>query len=629
MTFKILLDEINSNIQKIIEDLKLPQTLFVVEPAKSNFGDVMCNVSFLLSKHLKKKPYDVAQIISDKYQPFLGKLVEKVEAHPSGYINFFADYSHLNGIILKSSMKDDYGSLNLGNKSKIVVEHTSVNPNKALHIGHVRNIVIGDTIARILRKTNFDVRVLNYVDDSGLQVADIILGVTKLGLSKEPPKGIKFDQYYGDEVYVKTTEEYSSNPDLEKTRQKILQDLEDSDSEIAKLGNEITRKVLAAQLDTCWGLSVFYDCLNFESQIIRSGLWKQVFEKMKEMKLIELEQEGKNAKCWVIKGEKNEEDKVLVRSNGTATYIAKDIPYAAWKLGLLPDPFNYTKFSIQDQAKGQILWETTLDKSKESKHDFTGDKVITVIDSRQSRLQKIITKLMSQFKSDEKSYVHLSYESVTLSSAAAKQLGIDSGGKQTQMSGRKGFYVNADSVIKLLKTTVIHETRKRNLEMKDEDVDKIVHQIVVGTLRYEMIKQDLHKIITFDFIKSLSLEGDTALYIQYTHARASGILEKAGFDPNFETSFELLTDTFEISLIKEIGKFELHIRDAVDNISPKVLARYCHILAVAFNAFYEHVKVLDDTNEPIKNERLCLVKSFQLTIQKALELLGISAPKQM
>ena len=393
------------------------------------------------------------------------------------------------------------------------------------------------------------------------------------------------------------------------------------------MGDKITRKVLAAQLDTCWELSVFYDCLNFESQIIRSGLWKQVFEKMKEMKLVELQQEGKNAKCWIIKGEKNEEDKVLVRSNDTATYIAKDIPYAAWKLGLLPDPFNYTQYRIQDN--GKILWETTLDVSKEPKQDFTGDKVITVIDSRQSRLQKIITKLMYQFKSDKKSYVHLSYESVTLSSAAAKQLGIDSGGKQVQMSGRKGFYVNADSVLQMLKTQAYQETRKRNLNMNQDDINKIVKQIVVGTLRYEMIKQDLDKIITFDFVKSLSLEGDTALYIQYTHARSAGILGKAGFDPNFETTFELLKNPFEISLIKEIGKFELHIIDAVNNFSPKVVARYCHILAVTFNAFYEHVKVLDDANESIKNERLCLVKSFQLTIQKALSLLGISAPEQM
>ena len=176
MTFKILLAEINSNIQKIIEQLGLPQTPFVIEPAKSNFGDVMCNVAFLLSRHLKKTPSEVAQIISEKYQPFLGKLVEKVEAHPSGYINFFADYSNLNEIVLKSSIKDNYGFLDLGHKSRIVVEHTSVNPNKALHIGHVRNIIVGDTTARILRHANFDVKVLNYVDDSGLQVADIIVG---------------------------------------------------------------------------------------------------------------------------------------------------------------------------------------------------------------------------------------------------------------------------------------------------------------------------------------------------------------------------------------------------------------------------------------------------------------------
>lgn len=627
MTFKILLDEINLNIQKIIEQLDLPQTSFVIEPAKSNFGDVMCNVSFLLSKHLKKKPSEVAQIISEKYEPFLGNLVEKVEAHPSGYINFFANYSNLSGIILKSSMKDNYGFLDLGHKSKIVVEHTSVNPNKALHIGHVRNIIVGDTTARILRYGNFDVKVLNYVDDSGLQVADIIVGFKYCGFSENPPSGQKFDQYCGDEVYVKTTEKYSSNPDLEETRKKILQDLEDTDSEIAQFGNKITRKVLAEQIKTCWRLSSFYDCLNFESQIIRSGLWKQVFEKMKEMKLVELEQEGKNANCWIIKGEKNEEDKVLVRSNGTATYIAKDIPYAAWKLGLLPDPFNYTKYITQQN--GKILWQTTLDDSQDPKQDFTADKVITVIDSRQSRLQKIITTLMSHFESSKNSYVHLGYESVTLSSDTAKTLGIDTQGKSAQMSGRKGLYVNVDSMIDVLENKTFEETKKRNLTLDESTIRKIAHDVAIGTIRYEMIKQDLDKIITFDLSKSMSLEGDTAPYIQYTHARSSGILEKAGEKPNFETSFELLTNPFEISLIKEIGKFELHIMDAVNNFSPKVIARYCHMLSVSFNAFYEHVKVLDDKNESLKNERLCLVLSFKLTLQKALGLLGISAPEQM
>jgi len=627
MTFKILLEEIYLNIQKIIDELDLPQISFVVEPTKLNFGDVTCNVSFLLAKHLKKKPYEVAKIISEKYQPYLGKLIKKVDAHQSGYINFFANYSQLNTIILKASVKDDYGFLDLGKKSRIVIEHTSVNPNKALHIGHVRNIVLGDTVARILRQTNFDVKVLNYIDDSGLQVADIIVGFKYGGFSENPPPGQKFDQYCGDVVYVKTTEKYSSNPKLEETRKKVLQSLEDEKSDIAKFAEKITKKVLSDQLKTCWKLSASYDCLNFESQIIRSGLWKQVFEKMKEMKLTHLEKEGKNANCWVIKGEKNEEDKVLVRSNGTATYIAKDIPYAAWKLGLLPDPFYYTHYATQEN--GKILWQTTLDKSTESKQDFTADKVLTIIDSRQSRLQKIITNLMSKFKSDEKAYVHLGYESVTLSSTTAKTLGIDTQGKTTQMSGRKGLYVNADSIIDLLEKKTFEETKKRNPELDEKILQQIAHDVAIGTIRYEMIKQDLDKIITFDLSKSMSLEGDTAPYIQYTHARASRILEKAGFVPNFGVSFELLDNEFEIALIKQIGKFDLQIVDAANNFSPKVIARYCYTLAVTFNAFYEHVKVLDDKNKSLINERLCLVSSFKSTIHNALGLLGILSPNMM
>src|SRR3972149_1207469 len=627
MTFKILLEEINLNIQKIIDELDLPQISFVVEPTKLNFGDVTCNVSFLLAKHLKKKPYEVAKIISEKYQPYLGKLIKKVDAHQSGYINFFANYSQLNTIILKASVKDDYGFLDLGKKSRIVIEHTSVNPNKALHIGHVRNIVLGDTVARILRQTNFDVKVLNYIDDSGLQVADIIVGFKYGGFSENPPPGQKFDQYCGDVVYVKTTEKYSSNPKLEETRKKVLQSLEDEKSDIAKFAEKITKKVLSDQLKTCWKLSASYDCLNFESQIIRSGLWKQVFEKMKEMKLTHLEKEGKNANCWVIQGEKNEEDKVLVRSNGTATYIAKDIPYAAWKLGLLPDPFYYTHYATQEN--GKILWQTTLDKSTESKQDFTTDKVLTIIDSRQSRLQKIITNLMSKFKSDEKAYVHLGYESVTLSSTTAKTLGIDTQGKTTQMSGRKGLYVNADSIIDLLEKKTFEETKKRNPELDEKILQQIAHDVAIGTIRYEMIKQDLDKIITFDLSKSMSLEGDTAPYIQYTHARASRILEKAGFVPNFGVSFELLDNEFEIALIKQIGKFDLQIADAANNFSPKVIAKYCYTLAVTFNAFYEHVKVLDDKNKSLINERLCLVSSFKSTIHNALGLLGILSPNMM
>ena len=627
MTFKILIEEIHSNLQKIIDEQNFPSVSFVVEPSKPNFGDVTCNIAFLLSKHLKKKPRDIALSISKNYQKFLGEKVKKVEAHHSGYINFFANLTYLNEIILKYSMKNDYGDIDLGKKSKIIVEHTSVNPNKALHIGHVRNVVIGDTVSRLLRKANYDVRVLNYVDDSGLQVADIIVGFKHCGFSDNPHSNQKFAQYCGDEVYVKTTEKYSDDPSLEKKRSEILQDLENQNSDIAKIAETITKKILADQLETCWELGSTYDCLNFESQIIRSGLWNKIFEKMKELKLVLLEKEGKNANCWVIRGEKNEDDKILVRSNGTVTYIAKDIPYAAWKLGILDDPFNYEKYTVQKD--GKILWQTTLNESSETKQNFFGEKVITVIDSRQSRLQKIITLLMSKFTSKENSYIHLGYESVTLSAETAKTLGLDTKGKQAQMSGRKGLYVNADQVIELLKQKTLDETKKRNPELDDKSLEQIAHDVAIGTIRYEMIKQDLNKIITFDYEKSLSLEGDTAPYIQYTNARASRILEKAGFSPNFDVAFDLLQNEYEVNLIKLIGKFDLHVQDAANNLSPKFISKYCYHLAVAFNAFYEKVRVLDPQNKTLTNVRLCLVSSFKSTLQKALYLIGITAPDKM
>jgi len=628
MTLRLLLDEIRSNIQQICSKLNYPEIKFEVsEASRAEFGDVSCNIAFLLAKSLKKNPIDIAKIISEEYQKNPGKFVTQSASHPSGYVNFFANYTELNNATISTSSEKSYGTINIGKNSKVVVEHTSVNPNKALHIGHVRNIIIGDAVARILKKAQYDVRILNYVDDSGLQVADIIVGFKHGGFPAEPPKDQKFDHYCGDIVYVKTTEKYESDPNLAAYRTEVLKQLEEGTSETAKFANDITRRVLAEQLKTCWRLGATYDCLNFESQIIRSNLWNVVFEKMKEMQLLYLEKEGKNAGCWIIKSEDNEEDKVLVRSNGIATYIAKDIPYAAWKLGILEDPFYYTKYAKQSDDK--ILWETVLEKNSNSKLNFTGDKVITVIDSRQSRLQKIITKLMSNFKSQEGAYVHLGYESVTLSAETAKTLNVDTGGKQVQMSGRKGIYVNADFVLDILRVKTYEEAKKRNPELDESKLVEIAEQVAVGALRYAMIKQDLDKIITFDMTESLSLEGDTGPYIQYAHARAARILEKAETKPRFEVSFANLTTEHEINLIKTIGKFDIQIEDAAKNLSPKIIARYCYDLAVSFNGFYEHVKVITAENKDLINARLCLVYSFKETLAKALDIIGIASPDRM
>lgn len=625
MSFRILLDEIRSNLLQITKRLQIPEMPFALEPAKSGFGDVTCNIAFLTSKHLKKKPYDIAKLISDEYQKSLGTLVSKVEPHQSGYLNFYANNAALNRLIITAAKDELYGVVDIGKKSKVIVEHTSVNPNKALHIGHVRNVVIGDTIARILTKTNHDVMVLNYVDDSGLQVADIIVGFKHLGFSETPAPGQKFDHYCGDEVYVKTTEQYVQNKNLEKIRNNILKELEDGNSEIAKFGKSITNRVLAEQLKTCWQLGAYYDCLNFESEIVRSHLWPEIFEKLKEMNLIKYETEGKNAGCWVILSK--DEDKILVRSNGTATYIAKDIPYAAWKLGLVDDPFYYKKYTVQKNNK--VLWQTTLEENSDPKQHFRSNMVVTVIDSRQARLQNIITELISKFDSSQKSYLHLGYESVTLSADTANALGIDTKGKNTQMSGRKGLYINADSVLDMLKQKTIEETKKRNPNLSDDSLHEIANKVAVATLRYEMIKQDLDKIITFDYSKSLSLEGDTASYIQYAYARAVRILEKAQTKPNFEASYELLDGEYETNLVKMIGRFDLNVQDATNNLSPKVIAKYCYSLAVTFNAFYEHVKVLDSENTGTVNARLCLVYSFKSCLENALSLLGIETPPRM
>jgi arginyl-tRNA synthetase len=623
MAFLNIINQVRDDTSRIISEKGYDNVDFVVEYSRSGFGDITCNVSFLLAKNLKKNPQEIAQEFAGEYD--LGNNLEKVEAHKSGYLNFFINNNSFNNVVLPQSLQKNYGSIDIGKNSKLIIEHTSVNPNKALHIGHLRNVAIGDSVSRILSKANYDVKVLNYVDDSGLQVADIIVGFKYGGFSESPPKGEKFANYCGDTVYVSTTSKYENDKDLESKRHEILKELEDSASETAKFGKILTRKILSDQLDTVWNLGATYDCLNFESEILYSKLWENIFEKMKSENLVRLEDEGDNVGCWILPIE-NEDDKIIVRSNGAATYVAKDIPYAAWKLGALTDPFNYAEHITQ--PNGRILYETTLEETNVSKQSFAANQVITVIDNRQTNLQKIVTNLMSKFN-PESSYVHLGYEAVTLSSETAKILGNKTDGKDVQMSGRKGLYINADEIIAKLEKHIFLESKQRNDDLDDASLNEIAHNVAIGTIRYELIKPDLGKIITFDINTSLRLEGDTCSYIQYSCVRAARILEKFGKEPNFDIKFDQLNTEYETSLIKQIGLFEVFVNDAAKNYSPKVIAKYCYDLAVAFSSFYEHVNVLNADSPELINARLCLVLSFKLTLEKALDLIGIIAPQRM
>jgi arginyl-tRNA synthetase len=631
MTFRLFRDDVRRLIKQALDDAGYPGVEFdVSEPPQKEFGDLSCNVAFLLAKHAKKPPAKIAAELAEQLK-IEDTLVMSAEAHPAGHINFRADYSRLSPATLAKVLKspENYGYHDSGKDRHIVIEHTSVNPNKALHVGHMRNVIIGDTLYRIMKATNHRTTVLNYVDDSGLQVADIVVGFKFAGFPVEPAKGKKFDHYCGDEVYVKINEMYEKDPQLAEKRKVVLKEIEEGKSEIAGFAADITLRVLNEQLKTCWRMKARYDLLNFESHIVGSKLWSKAFELLKKNNMTHLEQEGKNKGCWVIEA-KDEEDKVLVRSDGTATYIAKDIPYAAWKLGLVDDPFSYDEY--EKQWDGSVLYRTNLDRKSATDQKFNGgERVITIIDSRQARLQRIISQVLSRIGAGAREYLHLGYEAVTLSSDTAKALGIDIGERQfMHMSGRKGIYVNADYVLDTLHTKAYEEVKTRNPDFSEDQLNAIAEEIAISAIRYNMIKQDLDKIITFDIKESLSLEGDTGPYLQYAYARSQRILEKSGQDvTGTDFAFARLTHESEIAVIKEIAKLDLVVEDAAKSLSPKSIARYSYNLATTFNLFYEKVPVLKEPDPDVRMARLALVKAFGITLKNALDVLGITALDRM
>src|SRR5919199_736811 len=462
MTFRCAIDEIRKALSSGLESLGYSESVQEVqnfdisEPARKEYGDLACNIAFPLSKKHKKRPFDIANEIVEKHlKPYISEkqknnksssFILSAETHPSGYINFRVNFTKLAETILDPILDDsNTGLSDFGHAKRVLIEHTSVNPNKALHIGHVRNMVIGDSLYRIMRATNHYAAVLNYVDDSGLQVADIIVGFKFAGFPVDPEansanysstdnsksksqdddydneekkyenenknarKFTKFD-HYCDEVYVKVNELYQTDKSLEEKRQLVLKEIEKGTSDIARFSSEITTRVLKDQLKTTWRMKTRYDLLNFESQIIHSNLWMKSFDLLKEKGISQLETNGKNNGCWILKIE-GEEDKVLVRSNGTATYIAKDIPYAAWKLGIVHDPFYYYVFRQQWDATP--LWATTLNSKSLRKNNRTehpnfssADVAITITDVRQDRLQRIISKILGQLPTKDKEYYH-------------------------------------------------------------------------------------------------------------------------------------------------------------------------------------------------------------------------------
>jgi arginyl-tRNA synthetase len=646
MSLKKVIEEIRVIVNKALLDLKFDVIKYdIFEPPKKEFGDLTTNVAFILGKQNRKKPYEIAlQLVSNSINvqlksPNQISFISNVDAHPSGHINFNINFKNFNKFLIDIIKQDNILFLDIGKNTKITIEHTSVNPNKALHIGHLRNVIIGDSLYRLFKFTNHDVHVLNYIDDSGVQIADLIVAFKFAGFNYEyEDKSIKFDHYCGD-IYAKINELYKTDQDLLGKRKLIIQEIEKGNTDLAEFTNFIVNKIVYQQLLTAWRIKARYDLLVSESQILISNLWKNTFALLKDKKIIHFSKEGKNTNCWVFKDDIDEE-KVVVRSDQTATYIAKDISFAVWKLNLVNDPFTYLEFCVQ--WDDTVLWKTIIKNqfsqnynSNLSFNNENADIVLTIIDLRQARLQKIISKIIESISNSgfTKKYVYLGYETVALSHSTIQSIGFElekKSSKVVHMSGRKGIFVNADTILDQLFKKAFDEIKNRNSDFPTSAISEVAEGIAVSAIRYNLIKQDLDKMITFDLKEALNLDGDTSLYLQYSFARANRILEKGkDFIPKItgkelvqSINLDILFHNAEIDLIKEISKFNMVIEDAVNTLNPKIIAKYANRLSTKFNFFYESLPVLCD-NSDLKISRLIVVKAFVILLTNLFDILGI------
>lgn len=662
-----LLDLQQTLREKVLEtaqsvfNIKLEQVACEVPP-KTELGDLAFPVSFELAKRIKQETGEKQnpRFIAEQLKLALesNENVERVEVAGAGYLNVFYNRAKF----LAESIAPQIVKSSNENSPKRIVEHTAVNPNKAAHIGHVRNSVLGDTFVRILQANGDRVEVQNYIDNTGVQVADVVVGfiyLEKMNLdqiqkldAELAEKGISFDYYCWD-LYAKVGQEYLTNEELKAKRAEVLHFIEEGSNETAELADYVATRNVECIIKTMERLNIRYDLLPRESEILHLQFWAKAFELMKQLGVIRLETEGKNANCWVMPfdthsgNDEHDADKILVRSNGTVTYTGKDIAYQLWKLGVLGLDFNYKLFS--QYSDGKEVWVSTTEANTEQyiPNFGGGDTVYNVIDTRQSYPQEVVKKGVSLIAPEkgEAASVHLSYDMVALSPSAAEELGFvlseeDKAKSFVEMSGRKGLGVKADDLINRLDEKAFEEVEKRHPDLSVEEKQQIAHTIAVGALRYFLLKFTRTTIIVFDFKEALSFEGETGCFCQYSAVRANSIFRKLK-NNDLENAkklisekqnevLELLKSEDEIwSLITQSLRFEETIAQSVQQSEPATVAKYAFNLAKSFNLFYHHHKILSEENAV---KRAILIVTADITrnaLTSTLNVLGIEVPERM
>jgi arginyl-tRNA synthetase len=631
---------------------------FAIEvPPNRALGDLAVTVAFQLARALRKAPRAIAQELAGILDGIPG--VAKVVAAPNGYLNLYLDRRDylLHRLTGQVELRREEGS-------KAVVEHTAINPNKAAHIGHLRNATLGDTLVRVLRFLGTPVETQNYIDDLGVQVADIIVGFRELERkSMDEVRAIagstRFDYYCWD-LYARVTEWYEGDRARLAVRAQALHDLEaggPGDNIVADMGSVIVDRIVRTHLKTMARLNIGYDLLTYEGDILRLQFWARAFEILKAKGAVFLQTEGKLAGCWVMRidegGESDDEDareKVIVRSNGVVTYVGKDIANQFWKFGLLGRDFRYRLFATQ--ADGRPLWATTSGDNDPAAPPFgKAKRIYNVIDSRQLYLQALLSQALRTLGHPDEAdrSIHFSYEMVALSHATAKELGYpaheDAQKPFVEVSGRKGLGVKIDDLLDLLITKATAEVAKRNPDLSDGERSRTASQIAVAAIRYFMLKFSRGKLIVFDIEEALSFEGETGPYLQYAVVRANNIFNKLqerdgmtatdvlrslGATPSEELDAQEATDAGTLwSMVFEASRLDEVVDQVVRSLEFSGLAKYTFGLAQMFNAFYHRYPILAEERPDRKLWRAAGVAYVRDQLARALDLMGIEVPGRM
>lgn len=690
--YHILATRFQKALQNFIRrkyDLEINASL--ERPPQIEMGEAASPVCFDLGKRLKKAPRLIAQEIAVQMKPIEG--IARIEVAGAGYLNAFFDRA----AFLQGLREEHGGRVASAAKggAKIIVEHTNINPNKAAHIGHLRNAVLGDTFVRLLRPRGEPVEVQNYIDNTGVQVADVVVGFLHMEKKRAAEVGAlasqpRFDYLCWD-LYARVTHFFEEDKTRLALRNDTLKEIEEGHGEAAEIAAIVADAIVSCHLRTMARLGIGYDLLPRESEILRLKFWDAAFQKLKQTGAIYLASSGKNAGCWVMPwserpkevkpnaknavkeeapstaaeagedvsgdDEGDRQDKVIVRSNGTVTYVGKDIAYQLWKFGLLDRDFHYRRLTTAPD--GRPVWVTTAEAGEADAPAFgKAGKVFNVIDIRQSYLQEVVEAGLRALGYDEQAdrSIHFSYEIVALTPRCALEMGHqlsaeDARRPYVEVSGRRGLGVKADDLLDKLEAATRQEVDERHSEMGEEEKKATAHSIAIGALRYFLLKFTRGAIIAFDFEDALSFDGETGPYCQYAIVRARGIWRKGALISPDITSEVNITDAARIleastpevarrfldgiennefwEVALHAGSLDSTIEAAIGAQEPAFVAKYAFQLAQAFNLFYHRHHILSEEDPQKKAFLLMLTELVERQLVAALRMLGIEAPEKM